>query len=140
MIKKQHSIFGTIEFNVDVKQEHDCRLCVHSHVCSRDLSKFCNNHRHVGDSGGANTNPYASQPFASCVACFHKHTHFNRDIPCFQCKHYEEDQNLVDSVLGVKQEFPDMNSDEFMSRFYEARSVNPGFSDEKLIKEIKKKL
>jgi hypothetical protein len=74
-----HWLFGmgpnkVVEFNHPVREETDCKTCIHNEVCSHDVQKRCVNFDN------------RATPEHGCSGCLHHYTKFHKDtIPCFYC-------------------------------------------------------
>ena len=79
----ERRIFGkTPRYEVLLDEETSCLVCIHSDVCSFDMSKLCVNYL-PGTS---------AEDQKSCQCCTHKYARFDpkEPIPCFKCPVFEE--------------------------------------------------
>ena len=72
----------THRYEVLLKEEDLCLTCIHSDVCSFDMSKLCVNYC-------AST---SSEDQKSCHCCIHRYARWDpkEPIPCFKCPAHEE--------------------------------------------------
>jgi len=85
----RHSLHHNCFFKVHVLEEKRCRWCVHSQVCSHDMSKVCKNY----DWGTS------AVPASHCNACIHHYTRYHEDgIPCFDCAYFQKRRTILNDM------------------------------------------
>jgi len=80
VIVQIHPVYDEIRMRIRVKEETDCRRCIHHKVCRIDMEKRCANYE-MGTS-----------EYPGCAGCIHRFTRWDRDgIPCFYCEDFKEE-------------------------------------------------